>query len=326
MEALFSRSPLFFGDNISMSTVLDRPTSAAEQLRTTMAAVRVSLKWFGTRKSLTAEQKAEAAEPFNAEAKFISAGKKLLDTTHPAFKAVTAVRGKVVAYWKSMSLPYPEPGIRLIRQAKIDAFAAQMQEFQEELAEAVLALDRQYHELKAIARRRLGSLYNSGDYPDSLEGLFEISFDFPAMEPPEYLQHLNPALYEQECERVQGRFDEAVRLAEDAFTAELSKLISHLTERLSGQEDGKPKIFRDSAVENLTEFFQRFRDLNVRSSEQLDNLVADAQRIIRGVDPQDLRDNAGLRQHVAAEMSSVQSVLDGLLVDRPRRNILRRAK
>jgi len=291
-----------------------------------MAAVRVSLSWFGTRKSLTAEQKAEVAEPFNAEAKFISAGKKLLDTTHPAYKAVTAVRGKVQAYWKSMSLPYPEPGIRLIRQEKVDDFAAKMREFQEELLEAVEALDRRYHELRTAARQRLGSLYNSSDYPLSLIGLFEISFDFPSVEPPNYLQQLNPELYEQECQRVQSRFTEAVRLAEEAFTAELAKLISHLTERLSGQEDGKPKIFRDSAIENLTEFFQRFRELNVGNSDQLDQLVSDAQRVIRGVDPQDLRDNQGLRQHVATEMSRVSSVLDGLLVDRPRRNILRRAK
>jgi len=132
--------------------------------------------------------------------------------------------------------------------------------------------------------------------------------------------------YQQECQRVQQRFDEAVRLAEEAFTAELAKLVSHLTERLSGTEDIKPKIFRDSALENLTDFFQRFRDLNDRSSEQLDQLVSDAQRVIRAVDPQDLRDNQGLRQHVATEMSRVSSVLDGLLVDRPRRNILRRAK
>jgi hypothetical protein len=103
-------------------------------------------------------------------------------------------------------------------------------------------------------------------------------------------------------------------------------LVSHLTERLSSTEDGKPKIFRDSAGENLTEFFERFRDLNIRSSEQVDNLVADAQRIIRGVEPQALRDNASIRQHVATEMSRVQSVLDGLLVDRPRRNILRRPR
>jgi hypothetical protein len=117
-----------------------------------------------------------------------------------------------------------------------------------------------------------------------------------------------------------------VQLAEEAFISELAKLISHLTERISGQGDGKPKIFRDTAVENLAEFFQRFRMLNVGSNEQLDRLVADAQRVIRGVEPQDLRNNAGLRKHVATEMSRVQSVLDGLLVDRPRRNILRRPK
>jgi hypothetical protein len=125
---------------------------------------------------------------------------------------------------------------------------------------------------------------------------------------------------------VQQRFDEAVRLAEQAFTEELAKLVSHLTERLSGQDDGRAKIFRDSAVENLNEFFERFRTLNVRSNVQLDQLVADAQRTIRGVEPQALRDDVGLRQHVATEMSRVQSVLDGLLIDRPRRNILRKPR
>ena len=131
---------------------------------------------------------------------------------------------------------------------------------------------------------------------------------------------------EQESQRVQARFSEAVKLAEEAFIGELAKLVSHLTERLSGTEDGKPKVFRDSAVENLTEFFQRFRQLNIRSNEQLDRLVADAHGIIRGVEPQALRDNQGLRQQIATEMSRVQATLDGLLVDRPRRNILRRPR
>ena len=125
---------------------------------------------------------------------------------------------------------------------------------------------------------------------------------------------------------MQARFDEAVQMAEQAFTEELAKMVSHLTERLSGTEDGRPKIFRDSAIGNLTEFFDRFRQLNVRSNEQLDSLVADAQRIVRGVQPQALRDDQGLRQHVATELSRVQSVLDGLLVDRPRRNILRKPR
>ena len=58
-----------------------------------------------------------------------------------------------------------------------------------------------------------------------------------------------------------ARFDDAVQPAEGAFVAELSSIVAHLTERLSGHEDGKPKVFRDSAVGNLREFFERFQSL-----------------------------------------------------------------
>lgn len=312
-----------------MTTILEEissttNTTAARRLRTTMAAVRLSFIWLGVRKTLSSEQKAQAADTFGAEGNYLSAGKKLFDTGHPAFRAVTAVRNRAVSLWRGMSLPYPEPGIRLIRQDDIAAFDVQMTTLQAELAEAVVQLDQQLGELKAAARERLGRLYNTSDYPDSMRGLFQLEFDFPAVEPPDYLRQLSPALFEQEQARVTARFDEAVRLAEEAFTGELAKLVSHLTERISGQDDGKPKIFRDSAITNLTEFFQRFRQLNVRSSEQLDDLVAQAQRVVRGVEPQELRDSANLRQHVARQLAGVQSVLDGLLVDRPRRNILRR--
>jgi hypothetical protein len=103
-------------------------------------------------------------------------------------------------------------------------------------------------------------------------------------------------------------------------------LVSHLTERLAGHDDGKPKAFRNTSVTNLTDFFERFRRLNVRSNEQLDELVQRAQQVVRGVQPQELRDNQLLRQEVNTQLAGVQSVLDGLLVDRPRRNILRRPK
>ena len=114
-----------------MSTLLDEPPthhpcSCCLRLRATMAAVRRSFTWFGVRKSLSPNRKAEAADTFGAEGNYLSAGKKLFDTRHPAFRAVTAVRNRAVSLWKGMSLPYPEPGIRLIRQDDISAFDVQM--------------------------------------------------------------------------------------------------------------------------------------------------------------------------------------------------------
>ena len=289
-----------------------------------MAAARLSFTWLGMRKSLTTEQKNQAADSFGAEGKFLSAGKKLLDTSHPAFKAVTSIKGRCQCYWRAVSLPYPEAGIRLIRQQSINEFDTQIASFRNELTEAVEQLDLRYAELRSAARNRLGDLFNASDYPASLIGLFAIEHDYPSIEPPSYLRQLNPELYEQECQRMQARFDEAVQLAEHAFTEEMSKLVEHLSERLSGDSDGKAKVFRDTAVTNLTEFFERFRTLNVRSNEQLDDLVNRAQQVLGGVEPQQLRDSTSLRQRLVTQLAGVQSSLDGLMIDRPRRNILRR--
>lgn len=315
-----------------MPRVLNRPAASrpsrtpAQQLRATMAALRVGFTWFGIRKTLTPEQRSQAAESFGAEGQFLSAGKKLLDSKHPAFRAVNAVKHEVVTYWRGVSLPFPEPGIRLIRQQDVSAVQVQLTTLKAELTEAVGQLDQQFETMKATARERLGSLFNATDYPDSLRSLFDVSWEFPNVEPPRYLQQLSPDLYRQESQRVSARFDEAVQLAEAAFIEEMSRLVSHLTERISGSDDGQPRVFRDTAVENIREFFQRFRELNIHSSEQLDQLVEQSQRILSGVEPQALRDTAQLRQRVAGELSAVQSVLDGLLVDRPRRNILRRPR
>ena len=291
-----------------------------------MGAVRVSFTWLGVRRTLTPQQKSQAAESFGAEREFLSAGKKLLDTSHPAFKAVTALRGRAIGFWRALTLPYPEPGIRLIRQDDIAPFTAQLSVLRQELAAAVQELEAHYAELKTAARRRLGTLFSEADYPPTLTGWFDMSWDFPSVEPPDYLRQLQPRLYQEEAARVAARFDEAIRLAEQAFTEELAALIAHLIERLAGSEDGKPKVFRDSAVGNLREFFERFRHLNVRSSPELDDLVRQAQHIVGGTRPQQLRDDPPLRHQVATQLSRVQSVLDGLLVDRPRRSIVRRPR
>jgi len=301
-----------------------RAPTPARRLQTSFAAVRLSFTWLGVRKTLTADQKAQAAEPFGAEGQYLSASKKLLDTKSPQFREVTAVRNRIVSYWKGMTLPYPEPGLRLIRQDQLDAFNDVITDLREQLQEAVAKLDDHYHALKAAAKDRLGSLYNEADYPSSLRGLFSVEWEFPSVEAPDYLARLNPQLFEAEKARIAARFDEAVRLAEEAFSAEFAKVVSHLVERISGSGvDAEKKVFRDSAITNLREFFERFKSLNVHSNAQLDELVETAQQAVQGITAQDLRDQEGLRKQVTTQMAGVLSTLDGLLVDAPRRKILR---
>ena len=260
-----------------------------------MAAVRVSLHWFGVRKSLTADQKAQAADTFGAASPFLSAAKKLLDTRHPQFKAVTAVRTQAIDYWHSQTLPFPEKGIRLLRHDQVESFHEHLTALREKLQEAVSELDLVYGQLRSAAQEQLGSLYNPADYPQTLVGLFDLTWDFPSIGSTDYLRQLNPALFEQEQARVASRFDEAVRLAEQAFLDEFAGLVTHLTERLTPGAEGQPKVFRDSALSNVLEFFARFRSLSVCSNDQLETLVQQAQNLVQGVSPQALRDQADVR-------------------------------
>src|SRR5690349_4169201 len=119
----------------------------AARLRTTMAAVRLSMTWLGIRKTLSPEQRAQAAERFGAEGDYLSAGKKLLDTRHPAFRAVTQVRHQIQAYWRSATLPYPESGIRLLNRDRLTQFHDRLTGLRTDLHDAVAVLDQHYGEL-----------------------------------------------------------------------------------------------------------------------------------------------------------------------------------
>ena len=311
---------------MSTLTVTDIPldqASPAQRLRRLAAAVRVHFTWWGTHKTLNSQQKEEVGQAYDADSRLLTAGKKLIDTRHDAFRKLTSLRTRIVQYWPGITLPYTEPGIRLLRQSDVDGFVEKLQGFHEDLREAENDLNVAFGRIKLDARQRLGRLYDPDDYPDIVQGLFDVAWDFPSIEPPAYLMRINPELYQQEQQRVTERFAQAVELAEQAFVGEFSKVISHLTQRLQDDGSGERKVFRDTAVTNLLEFFDRFRHLSIRSNEDLEKLVEQAQDLVRGITPQDLRTNDQLRQQIAGEMSQVQTSLDAMLVDLPRRRIVR---
>ena len=59
------------------TTQLER--SAAQRLRTTMAAVKLSFTWLGVRKTLAPEQRTTAARAFHADRELLSARRHQLD-------------------------------------------------------------------------------------------------------------------------------------------------------------------------------------------------------------------------------------------------------
>ncbi|MBY0528013.1 MAG: hypothetical protein K2R98_31740 [Gemmataceae bacterium] len=74
---------------------------------------------------------------------------------------------------------------------------------------------------------------------------------------------------------------------------------------------------------NFRDFFERFRNLNIGSNQQLEALVEQAQELLRGVSPDQVRTLPAVRQQLQAGMADVRRRLDSLVIDAPRRRIIR---
>lgn len=316
---------------MNMQGSIDQRNS--ERLIADFRATRVNFTSWGVKRALSDDQKAQAADAFGADVSFMSAGKKIIDTKHPAYSRVSKIKSGMARAWHDLTLPYPEPGLRLIRESDVLTLNEKLEQGRRDLADAVEALQGVYLELRVKAQAKLGTLYNSSDYPNSVIGLFDVAWEFPNVTPPEYLRTLNPRLYEQERQRIVARFDEAVTLAEQAFIGEFEQLVSHLSERLSSNNaDGTPKMFKDSTVTNLSEFFGKFSRMSIGSNAALDRLVEQAQGLLRGVTPEAIRPEGGtttvaqdvLRNHIAANVGTIAEQLQTMMTDKPRRRVIRR--
>ena len=110
--------------------------STANELRQTTGAVKLSFSWLGTQRKLSDIQTKQAADTFHAATDLVTASKRLIDTKNATYRTLTALKSQASAYWRSMTLPYPQEGVRLIKQADVAAFENKMREFKEQLAAA----------------------------------------------------------------------------------------------------------------------------------------------------------------------------------------------
>jgi hypothetical protein len=288
-----------------------RSSDPASRLRIITCACRLRFRWPSSARAYTPRLR-RRLNSYDGEAEPY---RWTFDAAHPAFRAVTALRRRIAAEWRSRTIAYPEPATRLVRLSTAADLDAALAGLREELRGAVAELDRHYGEAREEARRRLGMSYRAADYHDTLAGLFGVAWDFPPTGPPHSLLARAPALYRRElrkCMRAHGR---AVEMAERESLEVFSRLAGRLHGRLAR---GGGRSLRDAEVGELAAFLDRFAWLSVRSSDQLEELVARAKGLLRGVGPAELREQAEVRGRVAEGLGQVVDELTDLLAERPR--------
>lgn len=180
-----------------------------------------------------------------------------------------------------------------------------------------------YRERQKEAELKLGSGYDETDYPDETAVRQTFFFEVQMMElhAPGRLKAVSRELYQREAEKMANMWTEASRAVTGALLQEFRKMTAHITDRLTPDAEGKPKIFRDSAVDNLVEWMDLFKTRNLTNDADLVEVVDRAKELISGIDAETLRNSKGLRHQLATDFQGLTDRIDAAIINAPIRSI-----
>jgi len=219
-----------------VETAARQPKKMPGVLSNGTVGVRLSRSFPTQRISFDAQEKHATAGLFDADDSAVSASTKILDVKHPLIKAVRKVIHRIESAHIAWGLPYPEPGIRLIRADRVAAFEETLAPLFVDLENANDALRESHQQILESSREKCGSLFREERFPVDLTHL--AATDYPDLNVPEYLKELNPAKYEKERESAEARMQESVRLFEGEMLKGFHALTASLRDRLTGVESG----------------------------------------------------------------------------------------
>lgn len=306
-----------------MPTVIEVPAAKKPRNPFDSALVMtVGWKWPKLSKSVSSEQLTIIGETPLTDKRKVHSSKDLFDC--PELKRMFGHAGQVDDFLYRRCLPFPlQRGTYLLPKDffhEVENFLTEHRAEREPLIEAILAV---YDKAIEDAKIFLGPLFHANDYlpKDRLRTRFSFEWKYLQIGVSDALKEISAEIAAREADKMQATYTEASEAIQSMLRTSMNDLIAHLCERLEPTPEGKKKIFRDSSMDNIQEFLRTFSSRNLTEDNALENLVAQAQQLVAGVSPANLRDNEGLRDSVQKGFSEIKEKLSALIQDAPIRQL-----
>jgi antitoxin component HigA of HigAB toxin-antitoxin module len=243
----------------------------------------------------------------------------------PELKAIAEHDTAIKTWVRARCLPSPfkGKGILILPVRLIQEVAEEVEASRRDRGPLIDRFIEMYAQRKQEAQIKLGAGYDENDYPsiDLVREAFTFEFQMWELSAPGQLQAINRELYQRELTKLQNMWGEASHQVTTVLLQEFRKLTAHVAEKLQPGENGKPKVFRDTTVTNLTTWLELFKSRNLTDDQTLVETVERARQLITGIHPDTIRDSDTLRAELATDFANITSTLDAALIDRPLRAI-----
>jgi hypothetical protein len=194
----------------------------------------------------------------------------------------------------------------------------------EELINAFVAV---YDDAVKKSKELLGDQFKSTDYPTAaqVKGLFYFGWSWLNFSVSGKLAEIDKEMATRKANQLEGEIHQAAEMQKDLLRKEMSAIVNHLVERFTPKENAegelKKKVIRDTVLDKWEGFKEVFPAKNLAEDDKLAELVDQAEALLTGVSPEQIRTNDMTREDLQKGFELLKTSIDKLLVDEPSRSI-----
>ena len=259
----------------------------------------------------------EVADQKNANKRAVKVLKTLIDTTHPAYKAVKTARGALYNVFAAETAPWSEDGWYIIKAKGYDRFTEVMREKTDAFDVAVGDFLKVYPELVDQAPDRLGDLFDADLFP-SAEACKELFYSDIEVRPVPEAGDFRVAMSADDKQKITAQIQRTNDKRVSEVTTECFdraySVVSNMVERLEAFDpDKKGAKLYDSLVGNVRDIADLLPSLNVGDDPRLEQLAKDIGLRLTETDASTLKKDEGKRQEVADNARQIMNQIDDFI-------------
>lgn len=258
-----------------------------------------------------------------ADKRRLSLAKRLVDCDE--IRAIEGCFREATEWLFANGLPSDiRPGIYRIPPGLITTVEEKLKGFQTKLVDELIpAACAVYPDRVREGLAALGDLGNPNDYStvDEFRSRWGLGWRWVTVGVPEELRLIDYDLWKSERDKEAARIHEAAEGVRVLLRQTALAIVRQLHDRIGLRGDGKKRVLRATALDDLQQFVTAFSFRDVTNDRELAALVTQIQELASGVDVPQLRTDDELRARVARETTRLEGHLDRLVVEAPTRRL-----
>lgn len=229
---------------------------------------------------------------------------------NPHLEAVNKYAAKVRLWNNQQTIPWSDNGGRIVTMDNLfnGGYKQQLDVHKTEFERLAESFVNVYPTLISAAAFQLGDLFDRDEYPEADAVAKKFRFNYTLMPLPtsgDFRIDISEHAKNELIEHYEVQFNERLNSAMRDVWGRLHDCLTHMSERLTTDEDGKRKVFHGTMLTNARELIGLLRRLNVTNDPKLEEARRDLEQAIVNTDTETIKDSDYVRETVKEKVDAI---------------------